>query len=382
MESFRVDWSARDLNMLRNRIRDWQVPPNFGGSGWRFGCDREYLISLRDYWADRYDFQAAQTDLNLYPQFVAEVEPGIRIHFVHIRGESEGRRPLLMIHGWPSSHYGFWRLIPQLAFPSRHGGAAHEAFDLIIPSLPGYAFSSKPTPPVGARTTAVWLDRLMRGVLGYDRYFAYGTDWGAAIAPWLALTHREVMLGIYLDHFAVDPAVEPETEAEQTWARNMQAHQGKLGAYYQLHTTKPQSLAYAAANNPVGQAAWIIERYHDWADLREGSLDEVFGRDFLLTNIMLYVMTGSFESSVWFYAASELENAKRIPPGRRIEVPTGFATYPDPRQPIPPRSLVQKGYELAYWVDQDRGGHFAATEVPGLVAASLRTWASIATRGC
>ena len=178
LEPFRVAWQPERVDLLRSQISAFRWPDTPENAGWRFGCDPVFLKSICDHWARGYDFGAAEAELNRYPQFRAEVEPGVNVHFVHVVGEARGRRPLLLIHGWPGSPYEYWPVIEALAFPSRCGRSADDAFDLVIPSLPGYAFSSKPKAPIGPMRTALWFDTVMDDVLGYGRYLVEGTDWG------------------------------------------------------------------------------------------------------------------------------------------------------------------------------------------------------------
>ena len=265
-------------------------------------------------------------------------------------------------------------MIEPLAFPSRHGGRVEDAFDLVIPSLPGYGFSGKPDTPIGARMAARLFDTLMREVLGYPRYRAQGGDWGAGVTAWLALDHAASVEAIHLNYLLVQPDASPETAEEKAWKAALDANQQALGAYAMLQGTKPQSLAYAMVDNPVAQAAWLVERFHDWADLRERNFEQVFSFDQLLTDVMIYVMNDAFVSATWLYAGALGEGVRRMPEGRRVEVPTAFAAYPDPRAPAPPRSWVERGYALSRWSPQPRGGHFAAMEQPGPFVDDLRAW--------
>jgi len=373
VQTFEVAWDAAKLAEVLARVRAYQFPPAPKNCGWRFGCDPAFLQALCTYWAEEFDAERAAAELNRYPQVRVRVET-MDLHAVHVVGEAEGRRPLLLIHGWPGSVYEFYQVIEPLAFPSRHGGRAEDAFDLVIPSLPGFGFSGKPDMPIGARTTARLFDTLMREGLGYERYRAQGGDWGAGVAAWLALDHPHSVQAIHLTYLLVHPAATPETEEEKAWRAAFDTAQQALGAYAMLQGTKPQSLAYAMTENPVAQAAWIAERFHDWADLRERPFEAVFSKDQLLTNIMIYVMNDAFVTATWYYAGAWAEDVRRIPAGRRVEVPTAFTAYPDPRAPAPPRSWVERGYHLTRWVEQKRGGHFAAMEVPDVFVEDLRAW--------
>ena len=373
MREFKVVWDQAKLVEVLARVRAWRFPRAPEQAGWRYGCDPDFLRALCAHWTGGFDAQAAATTLNRYPQYLVRVED-IDLHAVHVVGEAQGRRPLLLTHGWPGSIYEFWQVIDKLAFPSRHGGQAGDAFDLVIPSLPGYGFSGKPRTPIGARTTARLFDRLMREAFGYRRYCAQGGDWGAGVTAWLGLEHADSLQGIHLNYLLVQPAATPETEEEKAWRATFDAAQQALGAYAALQGTRPQSLAYAMADNPVAQAAWIVERFHDWADLRHVSFTTLFSMDQLLTNVMIYVMNDAFATSTWFYAAALAEGVRRIPDGRHVTVPTAFAAYHDRRIPNPPRAWVERGYNVTRWTQLPRGGHFAAMEVPDLFVEDLRGW--------
>lgn len=373
MRPFTVSWDADRLAHLQARLRARSVPPLPADTGWRYGCDPDVLAALCARLIDGFDFAAAAAELNRFPQGIARIE-GLDLQVVHVVGEAEGRRPLLLIHGWPGSIYEFWQVIEPLAFPSRHGGRPEDAFDLVIPALPGFGFSQRPAVPMGPRAVAGLFDRLMRQELGYARYRAQGGDWGAGVAAWLALDHPDALAAIHLNYLLVQPDATPETPAELAWRAHADAVQGELGAYAQLQGTKPLSLAYAMADAPAAQLAWLVERFHDWADLRARPFAEVFPPDRLLTNALLYLLTDAFPGSLWIYAGAKAEGARRMPPGRRVTVPTAFAAYPDPRMPAPPRAWVERGYALARWRSMPRGGHFAAMEVPDLFVSDLREW--------
>ena len=272
--------------------------------------------------------------------------------------------------------YEFWQTIEGLAFPSRFGGRPADAFDLVIPSLPGFGYSGRPGSLLGARSTARMFDVLMRERLGYDRYLAQGGDWGSAVCTWLALERPAGVRAIHLNYLLVQPAGDPDTAEEKDWHSARNQAQQALGAYASLQSTKPLSIALAMQDNPVAQAAWIIERFHDWADLRDRPFEAAFTEDQLLTNIMIYVMSDAFASSAFYYAAAAAEGVRQMAPGQRVSVATAMTAYPDPRMPPPPRSWVERGYNLTRWREAPRGGHFAAMEAPDFFVADLQEWAA------
>lgn len=376
MKPFSVTWTDAEIDALKRRLANSIVPTAPEGAGWTIGCDRDFLLRFRDYWIDGYDWQAGMASLNLHPQFIADVD-GLPIHFVHVKGEGENNRPLLMTHGWPGSVYEFWDVIDTLAFPSRHGGKASDAFDLVMPSLPGYAFSGKPAQPIGPKSTAVLWDKLMTDILGYPSYLAQGGDWGSIVTANLGLNHAATVRGIHLNMVALRSELPPQNDAEKAWAQKSMLAYQMLSGYSMVQMMKPMSLLYLAAGNPLGQAAWILERFHDWSDLSAGDLESVYGLDHLITNVLLYVMTGSFESAVMFYNGLVREGGVNLPAGTKCTVPLGIAAFPgDALLPVPPRSRVELvASDLMHWTDMPSGGHFAAMEKPALFAADVATWA-------
>lgn len=376
IKPFKVRWDEAQVQAVLDRVRDYPWPPAPEvPDGWAYGCDGAYLKALCEHWTGRYDWRAAEEDLNRYPQFSARVED-FDLHFLHVVGEAGGRRPLIVTHGWPGSHYEFWQAIEPLAFPSRFGGDPADAFDLVVPSLPGFGFSSKPTRPVGQRTTARLFNTLMTEVLGYPAYLAQGGDWGAMVTSWLARDHGGSARAIHLNMLGFRPHGGPQTPDEIAWAQRQAGMMDVMGAYFRLQVSKPQSIAWMGAGNPVGQAAWIAERFHDWSDLREKPMDAVYPKDRLLTNIMLYAMTDSFATGAWYYRGLVEEGGLAFEPGERCETPTAFANFPgEPLYAAPPRSFAERAYNVTRWSDMPRGGHFAAMEEPGLFVDEVRAWA-------
>jgi microsomal epoxide hydrolase len=343
--------------------------------GWLYGCDAGFLEETCAWWADQYDWRAAQTELNRYPQFTARVED-FDLHFVHVVGEAGGKRPLLLTHGWPGSHYEFWDSIEKLAFPSKFGGDPADAFDVVVPSLPGFGFSSKPARPMGQRTTARLFNVLMTQVLGYPTYLAQGGDWGALVTSWLGFDHGGAARAIHLNMIGFRPPGAPRSPEEIDWLTRTGAAGDRLGAYLRLQVSKPQSIAWLGAGNPVGQAAWILERFYDWSDLRTKPLIGAYSRDQLLTNIMIYVMTGSFTTGAWYYRGLIEEGGVVLQEGQRCETPTAFANFPgEALYQAPPRSWADRAYNITRWTEMPRGGHFAAMEEPDLFVADVRAWA-------
>ncbi|WP_084420669.1 epoxide hydrolase family protein [Henriciella litoralis] len=379
---FSINVSDDVLARIRTRVEAYRpFPAPEAGGDWAFGMSTPAMEDLRQYWLTEYDWRAAEQRLNAWPQFTAPVD-GLDIHFLHIVGEAGGKRPLLLTHGWPGSVFEFYDALGPLAYPSRHGGKAEDAFDLIVPSLPGYGFSGKPASPLGQKATAALWDKLMRDVLGYDTYLAQGGDWGSLVTSWLGLNHSVETGGgckaIHLNMVGLrPPSLAPETPEEIEWLKASQAIMQSETAYLQQQATKPQTLAMALMDSPVGTAAWIVEKFHGWSDLSDGGLFDVYTRDQLLTNVMIYLVNDAIATSVWYYAALFLEGGSQLKAGERVRVPTGIASYPgDGVYKIPPRSWCERIYEVNHYVDMPSGGHFAAMEVPDLFVEDVRRWAA------
>ncbi|MES2035910.1 MAG: epoxide hydrolase family protein [Pseudomonadota bacterium] len=373
---FKVDWSEADVGAVLDRVRayPWPAAPKVE-DGWQYGTDDAFLRDITAYWTDGYDWKAAVAELNRFPQFTARVDD-FDIHFLHVVGEAGGKRPLLLTHGWPGSHYEFWGAIEKLAFPSRFGGDPADAFDVVVPSLPGFGFSSKPSRPVGQRLTAKLFNKLMTQVLGYDTYLAQGGDWGALVTSWLGHDHGKHVKAIHLNMIGFRPAGSPQSPEEIAWITKTGAAGDMMGAYLRLQVSRPQSVAWLGAGNPVGQAAWILERFHDWSDLRTKPLIGAYTRDQLLTNVMIYVMTGSFTTGAWYYRGLIEEGGVVLAEGTRCETPTAFANFPgEALYSAPPRSWADRAYNITRWTDMDNGGHFAAMEEPDAFVADVRAWA-------
>lgn len=379
---FTINIPDETLARIRDRVAAYRwFPAPENEQGFAYGMSTTVLKDLQAYWLETYDWRAAEAALNRYPQFIAEVG-GLPIHFVHVVGEAEGRRPLVLTHGWPGSFYEFWEAIPKLAFPSQHGGKAEDAFDLVIPSLPGYGFSGKPASPFGQRATAKLWNTLMTDVLGYETYLAQGGDWGSLVTSWLGFDHGPGKGGcraIHLNMMGLRPTpATPQNDEEKAWLGHSQAMMQAEGAYFMEQATKPQTLALALMDSPMGQAAWILEKFHGWSDLGEsGDLLEVYSRNQLLTNVMIYLVNDAFATSVWYYNALFQEGGPALPDGERCEAPTGFANYPGETFLVaPPRSWADRAYNLVHWADMPRGGHFAAMEAPDLFVEDVRGWAA------
>lgn len=379
--AFSVEWPEAQRAEVLRRVADYPMPPSPAGDGWTIGCDGDFLARLRARWLDGFDWDAAVARLNTFPQFVATVD-GLDLHYIHVKAERDGAPPLLLLHGWPSSPFEFFGVIDRLANPSRHRGDAADAVEVIVPSLPGYGFSGKPDEIVGPRYVADKIDKLMVEVLGHERYYSHGGDWGAVISSWLAIRHPGNVAGIHLGMIALPVPSPPETPEEEEWAARFVRVQRDMGGYSHLQGSKPQSLAWLAAGNPVGQAAWLAERYHDWSDLRMRGFEEVYDLDWLLTASLVYIMNHAFASAAYLYNGLARESGGSVTTlnrGETCPVPMAFTNHlGDPRIIPPTRDRVEKVYNLIRWRDSETGGHFPAHEEPDDFVADLTSWMRLA----
>ncbi len=368
---FTIAVSESVLADLRDRLAQTRWPDQIDGTAWEYGTDLGYLRELCAYWRDRYDWRAHEAALNGFRQFTAKIG-GIDIHFIHQPGEGPSPRPLLLSHGWPGSFFEYHRLIPRLTHPSRFGGHASDAFSVVVPSLPGHGFSFVPGQPrSNISAIADCLRTLMVDVLGYGRFMAHGHDWGSFISTRLGYAHAEYVRGIHVTLLAIprQPAP-PRTPEEQRYQLQLQHWLREETGYSQIMGTRPQTLAYGLTDSPAGLAAWIVEKFRRWSDCA-CDVDAHFGKDTLLTNIMLYWLTGTINASFWPYYA-RLHEPWIVPDGGKVTVPTAYAEHPKEIL-TPPRSLAEPLYgNIQRWTRMPRGGHFPALECPDDLAADIR----------
>jgi pimeloyl-ACP methyl ester carboxylesterase len=367
---FRLDVSDDVLTDLRMRVRRTRFTLASATEPWAAGTDPAYLRSLLEYWADGFDWRKVESELNLLPHHLADVG-GQRIHFLHVRAVGDrSRLPLILTHGWPSSFLEMLPLVPLLTDPARFGGDPTDAFDVVIPSLPGFLFSELPPDrPMTRDTTAETWHTLMTEVLGYTRYGAYGGDIGAGVTSWLAALHPESVAGIHLIHPSGPANLDDLTDAESAWIKAIDAFDEKDRGYSEIMCTRPDTIAAALQDSPAGLAAWIVDKYRDWSDC-DGDLESRFDRDDLLTVLTLYWATGTIGSSFRQYYDWE-----HTPPRPLVTVPTGVTMSAEPVFRDLPRSFAERSYaDLRQWRGPTVGGHFMPMEEPGLLAGDLRTF--------
>ena len=375
---FRVEVSDEALDDLRNRLAGTRWPSEVPGAGWSRGVPLGYLKELAGYWRDGFDWRKQEAELNQVPQFTTVID-GQTIHFLHVRSPEPGALPLIVSHGYPGSVVEFLDLLGPLSDPLAHGGDPADAFHLVIPSLPGFGFSTPVTEPgwAMARTTRAWAELMAR--LGYDRYGAQGGDIGAGITGMLAGVDPGHLAGIHLNSdplavgaVALPPAEQADaaavTDAHRATLARMRQFQADGLGYLHLQTTRPQTIAYALNDSPVAQLAWIAEKFREWTDPAAELPEDAVDRDRLLTNVSLYWFTGSGASAAQFlYEAAHAHEW----PGPS-EVPQGWAVFAATDDLV--RRLIDPEEKLAHWSEFDRGGHFAAMETPDLLVDDVRAF--------
>jgi len=367
---FRVAVPDSTIKRILRRVRETHLPDRLDASDWRYGVNWDYMRALVGYWLTAFDWRKAEARLNRHPQFVARVEE-FDIHFYHVKGRGPKTTPLILTHGWPGSVFEFLEAIDPLTDPARFGGSAEDAFDVVIPSLPGFGFSSKPKgTPVGPPTTARLWNTLMTQVLGYPKYGAQGGDWGNAVTVQLAREYAPNLVGIHLNAAGAAVSTPGEQDQEvQAWQRASNAYRTQELDYFNEQQHKPQTVAFALTDNPVGAAAWMVEKFKVWSD-SGNDLDQTFTKDQVLTNVMLYMVTDTVGTGIWFYrgAADDRSTATN-----RMSVPMGFSSFPKEMVALnPPKSLLAQNFNLVHYTKMPRGGHFACLEQPKLFVEDVR----------
>lgn len=374
IQSFAIDVPETDLRDLRQRLAQTRWPDQLPDIGWEYGVPVDYLKKLTHYWQTSYDWRAQEAQLNKYPQFTTTID-GQRIHFLHVRSPQPEALPLVLTHGWPGSVAEFAEVIGPLADPTAYGGHAADAFHLVIPSIPGFGFSG-PTQKRGwnsARVAGAWAQ--LMGRLGYQRYGAQGGDMGALVSPELAYVDPEHVVGIHLNAATagfipwgeVDPAeLETFSEIEKASLTRLKKFLSEGNGYFQIQATRPQTLAYSLHDSPAGQLAWIVDKFHDWT---HGPVEQAVSQDKILTNAMLYWITGTGGSSARMY----YENMHAAPNWGRpaARTPIGVANF---AEDVAIRRYGEQTHNIIHWSDFKRGGHFAAMEAPDLLVADIRAF--------
>ncbi|PZE21701.1 epoxide hydrolase family protein [Paenibacillus xerothermodurans] len=362
---FRIEIPQNELDGLRNRLAGTRWPDELPDAGWRYGVPREHLKELTEYWRTSYDWRKYEAQLNQFPQFTTTID-GANVHFLHVRSPEKNATPLILTHGWPGSIVEFLDVIGPLTDPRANGGNSTDAFHLVIPSIPGYGFSGT-TREAGwnvRRIAFAWSVLMKR--LGYVAYGAQGGDWGSAISRELGGVDPEHVIGVHVNYLPTIPAGDVGNLSEEDKARlaRLELYLAEPAGYMKIQASRPQTLAYGLTDSPVGQLAWIAEKFNEWID--PACRIEI---DRLLTNVMIYWLTGTAGSSARLYYESAAYRGQQMP----CPVPVGVAVFPHDLV-LPVRRLAERKYKIVHWTEFERGGHFPAIEAPDLIVRDLRTF--------
>jgi len=367
-QRFTISVPEQAINDLHQRLKRTRWPDTVTGSAWTYGLDLDWMKSIADHWLTAYDWRAAERALNAHPHYIAEID-GLRIHYLHFRSRHAHAVPLVITHGWPGSFLELLKVAPALA------ESTSDPFHVVVPSLPGFGFSERPASPGmnTFRTADLWV-KLMRG-LGYDRFVAQGGDIGANVSSVMAWKHPEAVIAFHLNYIPgsyrpwVDEATQPLRAEEIAFRRQAQHWHDEKGGYWHVQATQPQTLGFTLNDSPVGLAAWLIDKYRDWADC-DGDVERRFSRDELLTHVSLYWFTETIASSCRMYL--EMRKAPLVfGRGERIAIPCGVLRLAK-EEPMPPRSWVERAYNVVRWTEHPKGGHFAAWEEPEVFTTDVR----------
>lgn len=379
MRPFRIDIPESDLMDLRRRLADTRWPDELPDTGWERGVPLGYLRELAEYWRTEYDWRAAEAELNGHPQFITEID-GTNVHFLHVRSPEPDATPLILTHGWPGAVSEFVDVIGPLTDPRAHGGDPADAFHLVIPSIPGYGFST-PLTDTGwdvPRIANAWSELMRR--LGYTRYAAQGGDAGSPISLALATLHPDEVIGVHVNMLMAFPSGDPAElaaldEEGQRRLGLLARFDQELSGYMKIQATRPQTIAYALTDSPVGQLAWIVEKFREWTDCEKVPEDAI-DRDRLLTIVSIYWLTRTAGPSAHFYyegAEAVAQAAAGVAPPP-CPVPVGVSVFPKDIF-VPIRAFADRDIpRITQWREHDGGGHFAALERPGDLVDDVRAF--------
>ena len=374
---FQVKIPQEKLDYILRRVREYQWYQPVKGSerksvGWRYGTDITFIKELADYWVKNYDWRKTEAKINRFRNYRVNID-GQKLHFIVEKGSGKNPQPLLLIHGWPYSFLSYLDVIERLAHPERFGGNADDGFDVVVVSVPGYGFSEATAGPIGLREFGKRYHRLMTEVLGYKQYIVHGGDQGAISASFMAFDYPQSVKGLH--QYLVFPR-HPEspygsgqvgpnpTQAELAFVKDEVERFAQQSAYFNVHLTRPETLSVAMMDSPVGTASWIVEKYYYWTDQRQRPFEKIVTKDQLLNEVMLYLVTDTFRTSLWPYAAFQTETPV-LPAGKKIVVPTAITAWPDPLNKMPPREFVERSRgNIVQWTQMPCGGHFPFYEEP------------------
>jgi microsomal epoxide hydrolase len=372
---FKINISNKIIEDINTKVANfpWHEMPDDGG--WNYGTNLDYMKEISNYWVNKFNWRKMEEKINKFQNFKTNID-GIDIHFIHEKGSGSNPKPLLLSHGWPGSILEFLHIIDQLAHPEKFGGKEEDAFDVVVPSLPGFGFSGRPSRPIGPRKMASIFNSLMAKVLGYKKYLAQGGDFGGAIATWLGYDFPKTCAAIHINILIVRHPDGPQTKEEEEWEKRFKRDQKIEDGYRTQQATKPQTLSYAMMDSPVGVAAWIIEKMCGWSDIKKNDIESVYSKDTMLSNIMVYLVTKTFNTASWIYYGRREEGGRPLPKeGLPIKAPTAVALFPKEYLEWAPKSYVERIYNIKRWTEMPKGGHFAALEQPDLLVKDIREFA-------
>jgi pimeloyl-ACP methyl ester carboxylesterase len=372
---FRIDVPQADLDDLRDRLARTRWPSELSGVGWSRGVPVDYLKGLAEYWRTGYDWRTAEAALNEYPQFTTTID-GANIHFLHVRSPEPDALPLMLIHGWPGSIIEFQEMIGPLTDPRAHGGDPADAFHVVVPSIPGHGFSSPLTEPGWnhGRIASAFTELMRR--LEYDRYGVQGGDVGAFEAPLMGQIDAAHIAGIHVNALVTFPSGDPAeleglTESEQERLARFKNFEQDMMGYAQIQGTRPQTVTYGLVDSPVGQLAWIVEKFKEWTDPSAELPEDAVDRDHMLTDVSIYWFTLTAGSAANLYYET-FHDPSLWAPKSRGAVPTGVAV--SLTQDIAIRRLAERDHSVVHWSEFTRGGHFAAMENPEFMTGDIRAF--------
>ena len=375
IDPFRINISNQIIENIYDKIKKYPWNEMSNIDGWDHGTNFSYIKEISKYWVEDFNWKEQETNINKFSNFKTKVESA-DIHFIKEKGSGSNPMPLLIMHGWPGSIFEFLHIIEKLAHPEKFGGDKKDSFDVIVPSLPGFGFSGKPKIPFGPRKIANIFNKLMTKNLGYKSYLAQGGDWGATISNWLGYDHPSACRAIHINCLTMRHPDGSKSKEEKDWEIKFVKDQIMQDGYRTLQATKPQTLSYAMIDSPVGIAAWIIEKFYFWSDLKNNDIESVYTKNFLLANIMIYIVTNTFNTASWIYYGRREEGGRFFPKDfHRIEIPTAVALFPKEMSEWPPRSYVERMFNIKSWTNMSKGGHFAALEQPDLLINDIKQFA-------
>ncbi len=371
IKPFKINIPDKTLVEIYNKVKNYPWHEMPGDGGWKYGSNLDYMKEISSYWVNDFNWRKHEAEINNFSNFTTIVDD-IEMHFIHEKGSGSNPAPLLLMHGWPGSVVEFLHIIEKLAHPEKFGGNIEDAFDVIAPSLPGFGFSGRSSKPIGPRKMAVILNKLMTENLKYKNYMAQGGDWGATIANWIGYDHSKTCKAIHINCLTMRHPEGTKTKEEEEWQKRFDKDQVMQDGYRTQQATKPQTLSYAMMDSPVGVAAWIIEKMYSWSDLKNGNIESAYTKDTLLANIMVYVVTKTFNTASWIYYGRREEGGRFFPKDfHKIEIPTAAAIFPAEMSEWPPRSYVNRIFNITQWTEMPSGGHFAAMEEPELLVQDI-----------